>query len=230
MCLGKPRLILSLNVRHKSFPTINVPASLLNTGAHEIPLLILAMFFVEAVVGEFAIAMRLVILPSALMSAGMAPVFYQRASKAYQKYGHTRDVTIPSLRGLTYLALPCFLVLAISAPWAFIPIFGEGWDQAGIYVAVLSPLCFFMFIASPVSQLYFVLGKQKVFFTLHLTYFLSAAAAFTIAGLTHDPLTGVVLFSAMGSIRFLAMLLYICRADGISIGEVLSIRGKKHSL
>jgi O-antigen/teichoic acid export membrane protein len=215
------RSVLPLASRYKSFPRYDVPASVLNVGAYEVPSLILAAFFAGAVVGEFAVAMRVVALPSAFVSASLAQVFYQRASEAYQSCGHTRDVTVPSLRFLLYLALPSYLVLGLAAPWVFVPIFGDPWAQAGVYVAVLSPLCFFMFMVAPISQLFFVFGKQRASFRFQLAYFLVSAAAFTAAGLSGSPLLGVILFSALGSVRYMAMLVYMCRLDGISPTDIV---------
>ncbi len=221
MRLRNVRALLPLAGRYRSFPYFNVPASLLNVGAYEVPALILGLFFADAVVGEFAVAMRVVALPSAFISASLSQVFYQRASEVHRRSGHTRDVTVPSLRALLYLALPSYLVLGLAAPWVFVPIFGDPWAQAGVYVAVLSPLCFFMFMVAPISQLFLVFGKQRAIFGFQLLFLVISAAAFTTAGLSGSPLLGVILFSALGSVRYMAMLVYMCRLDGISPTDIV---------
>ncbi len=208
--------LFSLARRYKAFPLFDLPASLLNTGTYELPVLLLGLFFLESVVGEFGLAMRVVALPSVFISASLAQVFYQRANQAYNEHGHARDVVAPSLRILLYLALPCYLLLGLFAPWLFELVFGEAWREAGVFAAALTPLCFFMFLVAPVSQLFLIYGKQNILFRFQLAYFIASAVSFATAGFSGSPLLGVVLFSALGSLRFATMLVYMCRLERIS--------------
>lgn len=202
--------------RYSTFPRFDMPASLLNTGTYELPVLILASFFVEAVVGEFAVAMRVAMLPTVFVSASLAQIYYQRAAAVHQRYGTARDITVRSLRGLFLVSFPCYLSLGLAAPWLFTPLLGGQWTQAGLYVAALSPMCFFMLLVAPLSQLFFVYGKQRVFFIFQLAYFVSSLVSFTVAGISGEPLLGAGLFSVLGSVRYVVMLVYLCRLDGIT--------------
>ncbi len=214
--ISRSRRLFGLARRYKTFPLFDLPASLLNTATYELPVLLLGLFFLESVVGEFGLAMRVVALPSVFISASLAQVFYQRANEAYSKHGHARDVVAPSLRTLLYVALPCYLLLGLFAPELFGLVFGEAWREAGVFAAALSPLCFFMFLVAPVSQLFLIYGKQNILLRFQLVYFIASAVSFATAGLSGSPLLGVILFSALGSLRFAAMLVYICRLEGIS--------------
>jgi O-antigen/teichoic acid export membrane protein len=57
-------------------------------------------------------------------------------------------------------------------------IFGEPWRGAGEFARILSLLYFFNFVASPLSYVFFVAGKQKVEFVWQIALFITTITVF----------------------------------------------------
>jgi len=221
--IGHFKAIVNSATRYKSFPKYDVPASILNTATYEVPVIILGIFFVELVVGEFSLAMRVVALPSVFVSASVAQAFFQEASVAYNKEGSASNITAKTVRKLFYISVPFYIILGVSAPYLFTPIFGEQWLQAGFYIAILCPLCCFMLIVAPVSQMFFVYGKQGEFLIFQIVYFFISISAFIIGGLQGNAIIGIVIFTILGCIRYLFMLIYILKISDLFILDVIFI-------
>ena len=67
----------------------------------------------------------------------------------------------------------------------FAAVFGEAWRPAGELAQILAPLCFLNFIASPLSYVFFVAGKQKVDLVWQVALFLTTLCAFVAPGTLH---------------------------------------------
>jgi O-antigen/teichoic acid export membrane protein len=61
-------------------------------------------------------------------------------------------------------------------------VFGPSWRPAGELAQILAPLCFLNFIASPLSYVFFVTGKQKVDLMWQVALFLMTLCAFLAPG------------------------------------------------
>jgi O-antigen/teichoic acid export membrane protein len=74
------------------------------------------------------------------------------------------------------------LALLLFSPQLFAFAFGESWRPAGELAQILAPLCFLNFIASPLSYVFFVTGKQKVDLLWQITLFVMTLCAFLAPG------------------------------------------------
>jgi len=57
-------------------------------------------------------------------------------------------------------------------------VFGEPWREAGDFARILAPLYFLNFVASPLSYVFFVAGKQKVEFLWQIALFITTITLF----------------------------------------------------
>ncbi|MEJ7808154.1 MAG: lipopolysaccharide biosynthesis protein, partial [Telluria sp.] len=72
---------------------------------------------------------------------------------------------------------PAVLIIAF-APDLCAWIFGEPWREAGEFARILAPLYFMNFVASPLSYVFFVAGKQKVELMWQVALFITTIAVF----------------------------------------------------
>jgi O-antigen/teichoic acid export membrane protein len=70
------------------------------------------------------------------------------------------------------------VILLIFSPQLFTWIFGDVWRPAGELVRILAPLCFLNFVASPLSYVFYVGGKQKIDLVWQIALFLMTVTAF----------------------------------------------------
>jgi O-antigen/teichoic acid export membrane protein len=68
--------------RFRKFPLIDIWGALLNNISWQLPVLLLAVFFSQTLVGFYALAFRLIHLPMSLIGASLGKVFFQRASES----------------------------------------------------------------------------------------------------------------------------------------------------
>jgi len=166
-------------VRHQAFWRFSLPSSLLNTLVGQLPLLMIGLRHGALAAGLFALTQRVISAPVTLVAASVLEVFKRQAVQAYQALGNCRRVYLTTFRALVLLALFPSLLLFLFAPPLFSWIFGADWRPAGEFARVLAPLCFFNFIASPLSYVFFIAGKQKMELGWQIALFLMTVGVFS---------------------------------------------------
>ena len=214
------RRAAAMAVRHRRFPRYDVPAALLNVAALELPVLLIGVLYDDAATGQFGLAVRVTGWPAALATAALAQIYYPRANSEYLAAGTAKTTTLQSLRGLLIVGVPLYIVVFAASPWAFSPVFGEAWRPAGVMATLLAPLYVTMFLVAPISQLYFVRGRQRAFLAYQTMYFAAALIGLLAGAVAGDILLGVGLFSALATGRQVLMLRDLCRREKIGIGDL----------
>ena len=87
---------------------------------------------------------------------------------------------------LILLGIGPSIVLFFFSPTLFAWIFGDAWREAGIVAQILAPLYFLNFIASPLSYVFFVAGKQKIELAWQIALFAMTSGVFLAPGNLHQ--------------------------------------------
>ncbi|NNG21539.1 lipopolysaccharide biosynthesis protein [Telluria aromaticivorans] len=191
----RPRIMLSLDeeqraylVKHQAFWRFSLPSSLLNTLVGQLPLFMIGFHHGVLEAGLFALAQRVISAPTALIAVSVLDVFKREAVHEFEAVGNCRDIYRATFKALLALALGPALVLLLFAPPLFEWIFGAGWRPAGELARLLAPLCFLNFIASPLSYVFFIAGKQKVELVWQVVLFVMTLGVFLAPLSLHDSL------------------------------------------
>jgi O-antigen/teichoic acid export membrane protein len=148
--------------KHEAFWRYSLPADLLNVVAGKLPLFVIGLKFGLLEAGLFALTQRVLAAPISLLAASVLEVFKRQSVHEWQTLGNCRDAYQHTFKALALLgAIPTILMFAF-APDLFALIFGSSWRRAGDFARILSPLYFLNFIASPLSYVFYVVGKQRV--------------------------------------------------------------------
>jgi teichuronic acid exporter len=147
---------------HKNFPRFSLPADIINNFSNQIPILMLAHFGGTQVVGWYNLSIRMLGLPSTLVSTAVGDVFRQRATEDYHQRGSCRPLLIKVFKTLMLVSIVPFTILLFFGPSLFSFVFGEQWLGAGRIAQVLGILYVFKFVVSPLSYVTFIAGKQWV--------------------------------------------------------------------
>jgi O-antigen/teichoic acid export membrane protein len=156
-------------LRYREFPRVNALHAVLDNVASSATLIVLAHAFGSIVVGHWSLVMRVLTAPVTLIGSAISQVFYQRAAEASHRGGDLRMLVRSLLRRTLWMALPGALLLLLTGPALFRVVFGPEWEPAGRYAQILSPYMFFVFVASPLAFLPFVLDRQWQSFLLSTT-------------------------------------------------------------
>lgn len=146
--------MMSVARTYRSFPMFNFPASVVNTMALQLPPLMLLALYDSQVVGFYALANTLVVLPGSLISSSMGQAYFGEASKMVRERSQElRSLYVRTLKHLSIIAVPLIGIPALCAPFVVPFIFGEAWAEAGWYCWPLALMVISAFIVSPTSRM-----------------------------------------------------------------------------
>ncbi len=151
----------SLIKEFKDFPLFELPATLSNTAAIQLPVFMLGRFAGAEPVGHFNMSNRLLGMPSMLIGTAMGEVFRQRATEDYHKHGNCRPILVKTFLTLAFIGLFPLVTILLIGPWLFAFVLGEEWRTAGEYSRILAVLFFLRFCISPVTYVFYIANKQR---------------------------------------------------------------------
>ncbi len=164
--------------------------------------------------GQFALAVRIGALPVTLVAAAVSQVFVAETARlARDQPSEMRVMFGRTTRILALASAGPFLLMAILAPILAGLIFGEAWQDAGLYVAILAPMFYLQLVTSPTGGTLDVLERQD----LHLVrevlrlVFVGAAAVISVA-IHASPVLAVAIFGVAGCFTYITYGLTSWRA------------------
>jgi len=156
--------------KHKDFPLYSLPNTLLNVFSLQIIIIIIAHLFSNSFVGLYSFAFRMLSIPISLIGVSVGQVFYQKFSELYNSNGNLRKMILKTWSSLFLIGILPMTIMIIWGSDVFSFVFGEEWKDSGRMASFLSVMLFFMFISSPTSSAFIVLGLQRIslFFGIYL--------------------------------------------------------------
>jgi O-antigen/teichoic acid export membrane protein len=173
-------LLLFMAKKHKKFAFFSLPSDVLNMFTNQMPVYFLSGFG-STIVGQFNMSVRLLTIPITIVSAAIGEVFRQAAAQQILQNGNCRLLFLKTFKTLSILSIIPFIALVFLGPWLFSTFLGSNWRIAGVYAQYLSIMYLFKFIASTLSYIYYIKGKQLEDFFLHLTMIAGSWVIFKVA-------------------------------------------------
>jgi len=154
--------------KYKDFPLINSFHAFSDILRSSGSIMLISSFFGSAVVGFYALSLRVLQVPVGIVGSALGQVLYQKFTTMYNNdenlYPYVKKIVLL----LFIISLPIFAILYYIAPDLFAFVFGENWRVAGEYSQILIPYLFMNFLISPISSLPLILNKQKEIFYISL--------------------------------------------------------------
>lgn len=189
----RPQLALRLDatakaylLRHQKFWRFSLPSNLLNALVSQIPLFLIGMRHGAVAAGLYALTNRVLAAPISLLAASVLEVFKRESVHEFETLGNCQRAYLYTFKALSLLGLGPALALLLFSPQLFAFAFGPSWRPAGELAQILAPLCFLNFIASPLSYVFFVTGKQKFDLVWQVALFVMTLCAFLAPGSLHQ--------------------------------------------
>jgi len=206
LSIKKSRVLLR---RYREIPIYNTLIGTLNTLSNQLPILLLAKFYGPEPAAYYGLANRVVMTPMGLLAQSVGQVFYKTSTDIVNKGGKLFKPVIKTYKGLFLTGLVPFLaIFGISFLFDFI--FGEGWENAGIYTRILIPWLFIAYLNSPLSWVLIVLNKQKIVSVFDFILLTSRFLAIYLTYLySYNHFVSISVFSAVGFFYGLFMFIYI---------------------
>jgi O-antigen/teichoic acid export membrane protein len=201
--------------KHQSFWQYALPAGLLNIAAGKFPLFFIGGKYGLFAAGLFALTERVLTAPVSLLAASVLEVFKRQAVHEFQTRGNCRQTYRSTFKALVLLGCGPALFIFVFAPDFCAWIFGEPWRGAGDFARILAPLYFLNFVASPLSYVFFVAGKQKVELIWQVALFITTITVF----LAPVPLTQVLWHYTIGYSLLYLVYLYLSHRFALNAGS-----------
>lgn len=202
-------------IRYRRFPLVDAWGALLNCASWQLPVLVLAIFFSEALVGWYALTWRTLQLPMAMVGSALSQVFFQRAAELRQHPQELARVTAMLFQRLCRLCVAPTLALALFGAELFALVFGSDFESAGEYAEILSVWMFFWFVSSPLSNIFTVLERQDLALRVHVFVFSSRLGALLLGGFQQSIELTLWLFSSSGVLVYGGLAIWNLALAGV---------------
>ena len=160
--------MLALLRKYRKLPLLNLPNVFIDNIRTAGINILIAKFFTGAVLGQFALAWKMVQAPMSLIGRSLSQVFFERLATAPQS--ELASIIRIFLLKAAVISLPMFLLIYLFAEPLFIVVFGEQWALAGQAASIMSPWLFFNFLTSPVATVFVILNRQEVVLGFAVVY------------------------------------------------------------
>ena len=148
--------------QQRRFPIFSLPADAINTAAAQLPILIVASRFGAETAGLLAMTIRILGAPIGLLGKSVLDVFKRHAATSFRERGECRSEYLRTFKALAISSLVFCIVMVFLSETFFALAFGEKWRAAGTIAVWLLPLFALRFIASPLSYMVYIAGKQHI--------------------------------------------------------------------
>jgi len=152
-------------IAYRRFPIWSMPEALANVAGLQVPILIIAAVAPAGEAGHLMLAMQVMVLPMALVGTSIGQVYLSRAPEEHRA-GRLGPFTLSIIKRLALVGSLPIAAIGLSAPWTFPLVFGAEWGRSGEIAAMMVPWIVLQFVASPVSMVMYVVGKQPLMLLL----------------------------------------------------------------
>jgi O-antigen/teichoic acid export membrane protein len=211
---------------YSRFPKYSTWEALANNSGIQLPVLIIAAFAVGPEAGYLMLATRVMGAPMALVGGAVAQVYLAGAAEQQRK-GTLADHTIQVLSGLAKAGVGPLVFAGIVAPKLFAIAFGSEWERAGLLLSWMTPWFVLQFLASPVSLVMQVTGRQRAMLMLTVCGLVLRLGIVWMACQFSRSQLGEW-YAISGAVFYSACLVVFYGAAGVSVGAV--VRALKSSV
>lgn len=202
--------IRSLARDYSDFPKYSAPQAFINSISQNAAPFLLSIYFSPAVVGFYAIGLKLLQLPVNLIGESVRQVYFQKAAELHNNGVSLRTSLIKTTVALFGLACIPSTIIFLFGSNIFSLILGDNWHEAGVYASWMVLWLFFVFITRPTIALFQVLRLQRVYFIieilgliLKLSFLILTTYAF------HNAAIVIAVYSLVNAGFYLFLFLYI---------------------
>lgn len=146
--------------KYKRQAYFSSPALFVNSYSFSIITFLIEDIFDTTTLAFYSISNRVLGMPISLISSNVAKVYIEEASREYDDSGKFENAFKKSFLFLVVMAIPMFLSMYFIAPSLCAILLGDGWDAAGEYIKILSPMFSFRLVGTAISQSLAVCNKQ----------------------------------------------------------------------
>jgi len=193
------------------FPKFTLPGNLMNSISLNALNFFISNIFSTYILGQYSLASRMLGVPSRVFGNSISQVYFQKISASKNEDKNVLSIFNKTLKRLTFISLPIFLILFFIAEPIFDFVFGEEWRIAGTYAKIILPMSAVRFISSALSPTLHVFERQDLTLLIQATQIITLLAIFiTVNYLNLSFYNSLVIYSCIYSLEY-ALFVFIYR-------------------
>lgn len=193
--------------KYIDFAKYYTPNAFLNQFSNNLPIILFPSWFGMAYAGYYAFSTRIILAPMGIITSSIQQVFYQEIAHKKNNGENLYPYIFKTYKRLFFIGIIPHTLLFVFSPLIFGLFFGKEWRLAGEYTRYLVPWFFMVFLNSPVSGIYLVVGKQKQYLIIEFLLFISRLLAVFIGYIVfNNPSKAIMLYGFVG----LMFNIYLC--------------------
>ena len=153
---------------YRQFPMVSLPHVLIDLGRDLLVATLIIYFFSKDIFGSYSHSYTILRLPIMVIGTSIGQVFFNRCSEMVNRGESIYQLLRRTTLLLLAVSIPAFSVIYFFGEPLFGFVFGDNWLTSGYYSEIMSFWLMTNFIASPLSTIPIVVGKQSSFFKLGL--------------------------------------------------------------
>jgi O-antigen/teichoic acid export membrane protein len=213
--------LLKVAKKYSKFPKYEMWSQLSNIISGQTPILLLGAFFTNAIVGFYALSVRMLTLPISLIGSSIGQVFLQEVSEIKEDSKKINFLTKQTFKKLFVIGVLPISIIGIYGDLIFDLIFGKNWKVAGEYTRILSLWIFFVFLVSPLQTLMIALEKQVQSFIFNSSILCARVISLFIGYyIFNDAYHSILLYSLVSTVFWFGLMLYIFKLSNIYFKDV----------
>ena len=186
--------------QYRDFAIFRSPQILLNSVGQSLPILMLANLFTPASVGFYVLARTVLFVPSNLIGASVAEVFYPKFVETLHQGKSGREILIKACASLAAVGCIPYLIIIAFGPWLFSLIFGDEWREAGEYSRWMSAWLFVVLTTRPIIAAIPALSLQGLFLVFEVIAVAIRIVAILLGYFWFDSALGAIMAFSLSNV------------------------------
>lgn len=207
------RRLRMVALRYRDFPAYRLPSHVMLMLGMQAPLLLSALVFEPAVVGQLSLALLAVAMPVDLLANSMGKAYLAEiAAIGRQDPDRVLQITRAITLRMFALSVPLVAIMFFFSEPLFVLVFGAEWALAGQFCSILAVYILFNFVSNPIQHVFSVFRQNRVYLWLSVQRLVIVGILFGVSvGLGFTAFQWVMVYSVGLSLHYVLVCLRVFR-------------------
>lgn len=202
---------------YKSYPLVQMPASIVSSVALQMPAQFLGRMFSTAVLGGYSMACKILSVPVSLLATPVNRVYYRTLVEKLEKAEHAGEFAFLMLKKTIQFAMIPIGVLMIFGDLLTSFILGKEWEVTGVYILILGIVFLLKYCSSCMSGTFVATHDHKLSMGYSIFSLLMHFGCFFLAYALHmEVMQTIILYAVFTSVDELVKLFLCMHCLGVS--------------
>lgn len=220
--------LIAIGRRHRELPRVHLLSKFIATAGVNAPTVIMGIYFPLEVIGLYALANRVLKIPSSLFTNASKQIYFVEAAELINQGRTCAGITVELLRLLSALTAIPVMFLLLFGEQCFGLLFGSSWAEAGVYAQILAPWIMVTVVGTPFTSLLTAEERFGESLAYTASLFVLRIGSVAIGGILLGPRGTLMLYTLANSILWIIMLIRVFRLTGVPVTSAVAIVGYRY--